>query len=641
MPIPGPCEVFEAERAVVENLQSNHPVDPVPLASYDNDWLVESLTPKLREFVLSKFQEALITEPKYVPAIGKFVGARFHQKCGSFVSVFMRPQTALGSDPASTLPVHYNIAKVDVLQFQKDVERNVQMVQQHVDHLQATLHALKSLLAKGMSESDHINVMLPYAYRTWGEVEGLMHEAETPIFGKLDGERPIILVDTSGHRLAGRLTFVKAALKRALFAHIAQKPCFNMVKFAPQGTARSFAADLVRPTQQALQEAEDWIDSLQPVGCSYLMDGLRLALAHQDCDSVYLLSAGEGTDSELHQSVLLGIRKLNVREVAIHTIGVDCDPVSELLLRNIAEANHGDFHLKSFAGGTGGGVAKSAIAAADQKWTSWRTELVNRKSKQMSDEFKKQRLSVGGQMRIVEVMMREEHQKESFWKEEWKCAQRLLLASETQGPVPDSDSLKEIQRKMARSVSVRVGGGFVFKTGDKDKGLEKLFEHKSSVPWTANSDTIAVGPKFAPNTMQVDDPRRAKLPPTRDVILTESTLPPPERRSKASQVAGRRPQHPAAQISNPWERPAVSARTAPRSPARVSRGGGGGGSSARVPSADRAAGGGSGARARSTTPTRRGNKPQTPRKAKPQQQAAPPPSQAPSRPPTLERRWSF
>merc|ERR1719181_185003 len=98
--------------------------------------------------------------------------------------------------------------------------------------------------------------------------------------------------------------------------------------------------------------------------------------------------------------------------------------------------------------------AQTAIAAHDQKWTSWRTDLVNRKSKQMSETFQKTRLSIGGQMRIVEVMMKEERRKESFWQAEWKCAQRLLLASETQGPTPDTDSLSDVQQKMCRSVSV-------------------------------------------------------------------------------------------------------------------------------------------------------------------------------------------
>ena len=38
-----------------------------------------------------------------VPSIGKYVGAKFLQTCGAFVSVFMRPQTALKSDPSATM----------------------------------------------------------------------------------------------------------------------------------------------------------------------------------------------------------------------------------------------------------------------------------------------------------------------------------------------------------------------------------------------------------------------------------------------------------------------------------------------------------------------------------------------------------
>ena len=35
----------------------DHPCEPVQPMTYDNDWLVENFTPKLREFVLEHFQE--------------------------------------------------------------------------------------------------------------------------------------------------------------------------------------------------------------------------------------------------------------------------------------------------------------------------------------------------------------------------------------------------------------------------------------------------------------------------------------------------------------------------------------------------------------------------------------------------------
>lgn len=47
-------------------------------------------------------QAVKLSKPQ-VASIGKYVGAKFLQTSGSFVSVFMRPQTALRSDPGTTL----------------------------------------------------------------------------------------------------------------------------------------------------------------------------------------------------------------------------------------------------------------------------------------------------------------------------------------------------------------------------------------------------------------------------------------------------------------------------------------------------------------------------------------------------------
>merc|ERR1719198_2094695 len=101
------------------------------------------MTPKLREFLMEHFQEEFITEPKYVPSIGKFVGPRFYQASGSFISIFMRPQTAIGSDPSNTMPVHYNIAKHDMLTFQRKAEAHMGKAQQHLELFAATMRGLQ------------------------------------------------------------------------------------------------------------------------------------------------------------------------------------------------------------------------------------------------------------------------------------------------------------------------------------------------------------------------------------------------------------------------------------------------------------------------------------------------------------------
>merc|ERR1711959_9196 len=72
--VPGPSENFEIEKMPYDAVQVDHPCEAIQPTTYDNDWLVESLTPQLRGFVLEHFQEDFITEPKYVSSIQKFVG---------------------------------------------------------------------------------------------------------------------------------------------------------------------------------------------------------------------------------------------------------------------------------------------------------------------------------------------------------------------------------------------------------------------------------------------------------------------------------------------------------------------------------------------------------------------------------------
>merc|ERR1740121_546915 len=180
-------------------------------------------------------------------------------------------------------------------------------------------------------------------------------------------------------------------------------------------------------------------------------------------------------------SVLADIHKLNTREVPIHCVGVSPDPPGELMLRNLAELNHGDFSLKSF----GDDPQRSAVSNADMKWTSWRTNLVNEKTKEVAESFKKQRMSIGSQIRIIEVMQREEEQREADWSIESQCAARLLRCQEEQKARDiENDGIRELHRKSSRTISARTGGGFTYAVCEPAAGLERLFEHKSAVPWT-------------------------------------------------------------------------------------------------------------------------------------------------------------
>jgi len=579
--VPGPSENFEYEKYAYDLVQVDHPCDPIQPTTYDNDWLVESLTPQLRNHVLDNFHEELITEPKYVSSIGKFVGPRFYQASGSFISIFMRPQTAVGSDPCNTMPVHYNIAKHDLMTFQRKAETHIDKAQQHISLFAATMRGLQALLQKGMSETDHISEMLPHSYQAMDEVEGAMMEVDRPLFPTVDGSNPCFIIDTSG-AVGEHLVFVKAALKRMLFAHMSDKASFQLIRFqASGGEPRLWMQGMVRPTDDAICAAEAWVENLAPVSSARLVNGLRYAVSHQDCDSIYVISAGTSDQSQ-HDQMLMSIRQLNTREVRINTVGVEPTHLGELLLRNLAESNHGDIVLKSFKG-----TNLPAYSSDDQKWTSWRTNLVNEKSKQLSDSFKKPKMSIGSQVRIIEVMQREEKQKEEFWREEWNCTQRLLISAETSkknGTVMgDRDMVKELERKAGRTQLARVGGGFMYRTEELDLGLERLFEHQSAVPWTANSDTAAAGPKVPMGG--AGQGRVARFPPARD-MLPEAILPMPERRARPRSAGvgqGFRKVGGAGPLSapgNPWvaSSPSTRTRKLPSLPSGAGYSGGGLGS---------------------------------------------------------------
>lgn len=177
------------------------------------------------------------------------------------------------------------------------------------------------------------------------------------------------------------------------------------------------------------------------------------------------------------------------------------------MLRNIAESNHGDVHIKSSSR-----HAVRSFGMSELKWTSWRTHLVNEKSRQLSDTFKKQKLSIGGQIRIIDVMLREEGLLQAAWQSEWTCAQRLVCSS--RNDTPDQDTLKELERKSSRTQATRVGGGFAYSANGTDLSLEPLFERRTAQPWTTQSDTVASGPRMPGS--EAGQSRAPRLPPSTD-----------------------------------------------------------------------------------------------------------------------------
>jgi len=685
--VPGPVEHFEETTSAYYTAGDgtrppsswtcvDHPVEAIAPRTYDNDWLVENMTPKLRDF-LWEHRGEVTQEPHYVKSIGKYVSSRFHQRSGHYIAVFMRPQTGNGSDANATIPLHYNVAKADVLHFQRTAYQHMVKAQEHLEMFAATKRALRALLSKGMSEDDHVDVMLPVQYHSLQESEGLQVEAERPLLPKIGGKCPVIIVDTSGPT-GEHLTFVKAALKRALQTHIAgTKESFQLISFnSTTGDVRTWSKGMQSPTDDAIRSAESWIEALKPSPASCkLLNAVRYAIAHDDADTLYIISSGEAEKGETSRhAVVAGVRSLNSRQLAINTVGIQPDCEGEMLLRSIAESNWGDFIHKSFRELE----AKSAVSTADVRWTSWRTNLVNDRSNKLVDNFKKQKMSIGGQLKIIEVMEDEEKQRESLWLEEWKSAQRLLAgATRQRDDVTDSDTLRDLERSGSRTLKVRVGGGFVHAQDEADHKLDQLFERRSAQPWTDRALTAAAGPAAMPppRAHETADTRMARLPPSRQpppegvLPLLEPKTRPGSGRRRSSR-SRRTPSQSGKPPFNPWQTTSIgsldgSSRKykvptsqqppeggSSRTPSMSSR--------QRVASADKAAGGG---RQGSTQPRRSKSPNKAPAAKRTAKSPVPPPSAnyggivvtpedvpqgPPSVPPAameaqgaLDRRWSF
>jgi len=274
--------------------------------------------------------------------------------------------------------------------------------------------------------------MLPYKFRTDGEYGSLLSEADGAGFGQIEGFRPVVVIDSSS-AVGESLPYIRAALKRMLYSFIVAKSKFNLVKFSSHGRAVAWERDMVQPTTQHLRDAEEFLDGLKPVrsGVDFL-GGMHMALSAPDVDAVYLLSPGLPKRGDLAY-ILSNIISSNLRRVPIHVIGIDCDVHGELGLRQLAEENNGCFRQKRFDGGfmMGPETTLRPVDAAG------------------SDPADDARLTIGGQVDILQVMIKEQEVQETDWLEEQKCANRLLLTSATQQPVPEPEQKQEAYARLA------------------------------------------------------------------------------------------------------------------------------------------------------------------------------------------------
>merc|ERR550514_1311461 len=272
---------------------------------------------------------------------------------------------------------------------------------------------LEGQLRKGHAPSERLETVLPFKWKNADDHHELLQEAVGQNFNSCETFRPVFILDTANLH-GDYLTYVQAAMKRLLYGFVSGKSLFNFVHFPSEarGLARTCASAMVPPCASALREAEEFLETLAHAKRVNLLDGIKCALQFE-CDSIYLLSSG--FDPRYDPNFLLqAVRSLNLREVQISVIGIDVpSKEDEIFLRRLAETNRGD------------------------------------------------KMTIGGQKRIAEVIYEEHKRHESMWLEEQKCANRLLLASATQGAIPAVKDEREVRQKLLQNKN-RLGGGYVY-----------------------------------------------------------------------------------------------------------------------------------------------------------------------------------
>eukprot|EP00913_Durusdinium_trenchii_P020843 g19582.t1 len=292
------------------------------------DWEVEQLTPKLREYITTRFREMheMPADPGH-----------------SYITVSLRPLERPGS-VVSPLPIFFSIARVDIIEFERLCGRKVQEIRARLDFFRRCLEALYSLLERGAGREDRkhpcaslfaslfaslclwmtsrqfdglFRTMHPTCFRTAtslrrraknatllhmhgrgskessseeAEFGSLLNEVDESSFGQVEGFRPLLVIDMAGG-VGQNSVFIKAAVKRLMYSFLVAKSRFNIISFY-RGKAEQFV-DKLRPAKRT--------DILQAL-CWALDSDAATALGIRSCDlqlwpcgsedSIYLLTSG-------------------------------------------------------------------------------------------------------------------------------------------------------------------------------------------------------------------------------------------------------------------------------------------------------------------------------------------------------------
>lgn len=478
---PGPSEIFE------EDVQVKPLVSPGPPGDC---WEIANLTPKLREFISMRFCE---------------VASCNAQLEKNFIVVTMRPP--------GKAPLQYSLARVDVIEFERLCGRSVEAIRSRLGYFERAQGTLTTLLRAGSAPADYATNMLPYHYRAGEEFEDLLSEAHAnaDAFGQVEGFRPVILVDTSG-AVGEMLPHIRLSLKRMLYSFLVAKSRFNLARTGSEGKTLLWERSPVPPTTQKLREAEEWFDRLKPLRkSSNLLGGLQTVLQQSEADMIYVISSGFSRRD--HADYILNeLRAANAQGVPINVVGIDCDDKGEHGLRELARQHGGTFRHKRFSGPD--------------------PDVFREKPQPEAPRVEDTRLSIGGQLDILDIVSREQEVQVTDWLEEQKCANRLLLMTVAQSAVPTPGQALDAHHREALGVR-----------GEGPMRMQELIQ-----------GAAAGGPGRTSERA-----RRGAAQP----VQCGGSLPPPEYKRAAGAEARRAPREDTCRrpsVANPWDRPTATVR---------------------------------------------------------------------------------
>jgi Ca-activated chloride channel family protein len=146
------------------------------------------------------------------------------------------------------------------------------------------------------------------------------------------------LIDVSGSMAGEKLTQAKRAVRIAL-RNLMEGDCFNIIAFESNFVV--FSNKPVRYSQQSLDKADVWADSLRPMGgteiykpLEYVLNSMELPKGHQHIMLLF-------TDGQVgNESEIINLVKDYGKQLALFPFGIDT-AVNKYFIDSLADAGNG------------------------------------------------------------------------------------------------------------------------------------------------------------------------------------------------------------------------------------------------------------------------------------------------------------